>query len=81
MIALSMRHCTLFECNMCGSNHREESDRNPLALCPHCLAKLCHATGADPEERFEKLIAFCKENGLREEQVFYERLLLELRRE
>ncbi len=77
----SMWHCTLFECNMCGSNHRAESDRNPLALCPHCLAKLCHATGADPAERFEKLVAFCKENGLREEQVFYERLLLELRRE
>ena len=48
----SMMHCTLYECNMCGSNHRAESDRRPLALCPHCLAKLCHATGADPQKRF-----------------------------
>jgi len=71
----SMKHCILYECNMCGSNHRVESDRRPLALCPHCLAKLCHATGADPEKRFEKLIAFCEANGLKAEQEFYEKLL------
>ena len=77
----SMRHCTLYECNMCGSNHRVESDRHPLALCPHCLAKLCHATDADPDKRFQKLVAFCKENGLQDEQEFYEKLLSALRRE
>ncbi len=54
----SMQHCTLYECNMCGSNHREEADRRPLWLCPHCLAKLCHATGADPVKRFKDLAAF-----------------------
>ena len=75
----SMMHCTLFECNMCGSNHRAESDRRPLALCPHCLAKLCHATGADPRKRFEKLITFCKANGLKAEQEFYEKSLAALR--
>ena len=71
----SMMHCTFYECNMCGSNHRAESDRRALALCPHCLAKLCHATGADPENRFEKLIALCKANGLKPEHAFYERSL------
>jgi len=75
----SMQHCILYECNMCGCNHRGESDRRPLALCPHCLAKLCYATGADPEKRFEKLIAFCKKNGLAEEQAFYERSLSTMR--
>ena len=75
----SMMHCTLYECNMCGSNHRGESDRRPLALCPHCLAKLCYATGADPQKRFEKLTAFCKANGLKAEQEFYEKLLQTLR--
>ena len=50
----SMQHCTFYECNMCGSNHREESDRQPLWLCPICLAKLCHATGADPGKRFDR---------------------------
>jgi archaemetzincin len=75
----SMMHCTLFECNMCGSNHRAESDRRPLALCPHCLAKLCYATGADPERRFEELIGFCKRNGLKPEQEFYQKSLAALR--
>jgi archaemetzincin len=77
----SMMHCTLYECNMCGSNHRAESDRRPLALCPHCLAKLCYATGAEPEKRFEKLIAFCKAHGLKPEQEFYEKSLAALRGE
>jgi archaemetzincin len=75
----SMMHCTLYECNMCGSNHRAESDRRPLALCPHCLAKLSHATGADLETRFEKLIAFCRATGLEEQQQFYEKSLAALR--
>jgi archaemetzincin len=75
----SMQHCTLFECNMCGSNHRVESDSRPLALCPNCLAKLCHATGADPARRFEKLIEFCKTNGLDEEREFYEKSLAALK--
>jgi archaemetzincin len=71
----SMHHCTLFECNMCGCNHRKESDSRPLALCPNCLAKLCYATGAKPAKRFEKLIEFCKTNGLDEERKFYEKSL------
>ena len=77
----SMRHCTLYKCNMCGSNHRAESDRHPLALCPLCLAKLCYATDADPQKRFQKLVAFCRENGLQDEQAFYEKLLSALRQE
>jgi archaemetzincin len=71
----SMQHCTLYECNMCGSNHREEADRRSLALCPHCLAKLCYATGADPVRRFKDLAAFSGRAGLKSEQEFYERSL------
>ena len=71
----SMQHCTLYECNMCGSNHREEADRRPLWLCPHCLAKLCYATGADPVRRFKDLVAFSKREGLKPEQEFYEKSL------
>ena len=75
----SMQHCILYECNMCGCNHREEGDRRPIALCPHCLAKLCYATGCDPENRYEKLIAFCKKNGLDKEREFYEKLFAAMR--
>jgi archaemetzincin len=71
----SMQHCTLYECNMCGSNHRDEADRRPLWLCPQCLAKLCHATGADPVQRFKDLAAFSKRAGLKVEQEFYEKSL------
>ena len=71
----SMQHCTLFECNMCGSNHLAEADRQPLWLCPVCLAKLCYATGADPIKRYRELAAFAKAHGLKEEQAFYEKSL------
>lgn len=75
----SMYHCTLYECNMCGSNHRAESDRHPLWLCPICLAKLCWATKVDPAARYEKLAAFCKEHGMDQEKEFYEKSLAVLR--
>lgn len=71
----SMLHCTAYECNMCGSNHLEESDRRPLAECPECMAKLCWATGADPVERLRKLAAFCKKHGLAGEEANYRKLL------
>ena len=67
----SMLHCTAYECNMCGSNHRQESDRRPIASCPECVAKLWWATGADPVARFRKLASFCEKNGLEAEAVFY----------
>jgi len=77
----SMQHCIQYECNMCGSNHRAESDRRPLWLCPHCLAKLHYATGVDPQERFERLIAFCEANGLERQEQFYQKSLAVLRGE
>jgi archaemetzincin len=67
----SMQHCTFYECNMCGSNHRDEADHHPLLLCPHCLAKLCHATGADPVKRYKALTDFSKREGLTAEHEFY----------
>ena len=60
----SMRHCTAFMCNMGGSNHRAESDRQPLTLCAECLPKLAWATGTDPIARYDRLIAFSDEHGL-----------------
>ncbi len=71
----SLEHCTKYHCNMCGSNNLDESDRNPIEVCPECLAKICWATQADPAERFRKLAAFCKEQGLKPEQEIYEKSL------
>lgn len=72
---LSMAHCTLFECNMAGSNSLAEADRRPMWLCPHCLAKLCFATGMDPREHYRRLAAFCENHGFVREKAFYQKSL------
>ncbi|MEM7165115.1 MAG: archaemetzincin [Planctomycetota bacterium] len=69
----SVLHCTAYECNMCGSNHREESDRRPVALCPECVAKICWGCDVDPVARFDSLVEFCETEGLADEADFYRR--------
>lgn len=71
-----MDHCVFYECNMNGSNHRLESDKRPLWLCPVCLRKLIWATGMDPVLRYERLERACRELGLTHEADFYQRSLL-----
>jgi archaemetzincin len=75
---LTMQHCTAHSCNMNGSNNLPETDRSPVWLCPQCLAKLIHATGADPATRFESLRAFCARHGLEEEEAYYTKALAAL---
>jgi archaemetzincin len=70
----SMQHCTRYECDMCGSNNREEADRRPLALCPECLAKLMWATRCDPVKRYEKLERFLTQQGIGSEAARFARL-------
>lgn len=69
----SMQHCTRYECGMCGSNHRAESDSRPLWFCPECMAKVCWATRTGPLDRFRSLARFCEENDLVAEAAFYRR--------
>jgi len=71
----SMQHCILYECGMCGSNHRAEADRRPLWLCAECIDKVYWATGADPLERYRQLADFAAEHGLAAEQEFYEKCI------
>ncbi len=70
----SMQHCILYQCNMCGSNSRHESDKRPLELCPECMAKVCWATGVKPEKRCGELLKLCREFGLTAEAEFYQKL-------
>lgn len=67
----SIQHCIAYECNMCGSNNREESDRRPLVMCPECVGKVWLATECDPKARFQKLQKFCQENELIKEAEYY----------
>ncbi len=69
----SMHHCIYFECNMNGSNHRQESDSRPVWLCPVCLRKLLWAVHENPVERYKNLVEICEEFGLMAEKKFFER--------
>ncbi len=65
-------HCTHYACNMNGSNHLEELDREPMHLCPVCLRKLHMATGFDPASRYRALGHVYQREGLRRDAVWIE---------
>jgi len=75
---LTMHHCTAFRCLMNGSNHQQERDARLLHLCPVCLRKLCWNLRAEPVPYLTKLQAFCQENALGPESVWYEKALAAL---
>jgi archaemetzincin len=60
-------HCIRYECGMNGSNHREESDRHPLAFCPECEMKVWWACRVDPAARYRRLAALAESHGLKVE--------------
>jgi len=74
-------HCTKYDCNMCGSNSRSESDRRPLALCPECLAKVVWAAKCDPARRFTRLLQFSRKHGLKKAAGYYERALVAVKKD
>jgi archaemetzincin len=75
----SLPHCIALRCNMNGANNLAETDRGPLEVCPHCLAKIYYAMGVRPAGRFKKLRDFCKANDLKAEAEFYEKSLKALK--
>lgn len=68
-----IQHCVSFACNMNGSNSLEESDRQPMHLCPVCLRKLHLALGFDPEQRYEALEQQYRRAGLQPEVAWVQR--------
>ncbi|HYE05993.1 MAG TPA: archaemetzincin [Planctomycetota bacterium] len=76
---LGIRHCIAYECAMNGSNHQEESDRQPLAFCPECVAKLWWTCVADPVERCARLEAFARGHALADEADHWARAATLLR--
>jgi len=60
---LSIAHCVTHRCVMQGSNSIEESDGQPLHLCPEDLRKLEWNCGVDLRERTRKLEAFYRSRG------------------
>ncbi len=76
----SIQHCTSYLCCMCGSNSQDESDRQPLELCPECMAKVCFAAQCDPVARFRDLREFCEKQELNEAADFYRQSIAALER-
>ncbi len=68
----SMRHCTKYVCVMSGTNHLGETDSHPIDACPECMAKVCWLSNIAPKDRYEKLAAFCRKNGLNREADEFE---------
>ena len=78
--AFGLRHCTFYECGMNGSLSLEESDRQPIHLCPVCLRKLAGNRGFDPVRRYERLRERYEEWGLVEQAEWVGRRLARIRR-
>jgi len=68
-------HCTHYACNMNGSNHLEELDREPMHLCPVCLRKLHLATDFDPIARYESLSKHYRTQQLHDQALWVDQRL------
>jgi archaemetzincin len=72
---LSIEHCAAFECVMQGANSLAEDDGHPLHPCPEDLRKLEWNAGFDRLDRYARLRAFFRENGLAAEADWVDRRL------
>src|SRR5262249_3909097 len=68
-----LQHCTFYRCLMNGSNSLEESDTQPLHLCPVDLRKLQHSIGFEPVAQYRKLLSFSEAQGFADEAAWLKR--------
>jgi archaemetzincin len=61
-----LEHCVTWACCMNGSNSLQETDTQPLLLCPECERKLVWNRGLDPAARAAKIAAFLAKHGFAE---------------
>ncbi len=62
-----IHHCTFYRCLMNGSNSLEETDSQPLHLCPVDLRKLHDSIGFEVVERARRLLEFSESVGFEDE--------------
>ncbi len=74
----SIQHCIKYQCNMQGSNSLDESDEQPLYLCPQCHAKILYATGCEPVDRYKKLVEFCEKHELKDQKEYFQQAISRL---
>jgi len=66
---LGIRHCIYFACCMQGSNHLQEDDARPLALCPIDLRKLQTSLKFDAAARHRALAALLQTSAFQWEEL------------
>jgi archaemetzincin len=76
----SIKHCSRYHCIMNGSNHLEEADRKPTALCPDCLEKFCWNFETDAMEHFKRLKKFWIKYHEKMQVVRYDALIKALQK-
>jgi archaemetzincin len=74
-----LHHCMYYACGLNGSNHLEEADSRPPALCPVCLRKLWHSVRFDVVKRYEALESFYQAAGLIDDAAWVRERLRSLR--
>ncbi len=70
-----MAHCIFYKCQMNGSNHLQESDSQPIHLCPVCLPKLQNSIKFDQTKRYKQLLEVYQDAGFAKEAVWVEKRL------
>ena len=73
-----VKHCVFALCIMNGSNHLDESERRPFAMCPVDLRKLAstlddskiYSQPVDLEQRERSLLDFFEKHGLDDDARF-----------
>lgn len=70
-----MSHCIYYRCLVNGSNSLEESDAQPLHLCPVCLRKLQSSVGFDVVDRDAALLKEYRRLEMKDETEWLERRL------
>ncbi len=73
-----LHHCVRYQCTMNGSNSLQESDSQPLHLCPPCHRKLRWNRRWDTKKRLVGLRDFCARNQLTTERDWFVRRLQQL---
>lgn len=74
-------HCQKYECAMNGSNSLQESDTQPLHLCPDCLRMFRWNTGFDIIPRYEGLKKFFEAHDMKDEAQWLGKRIRECRGE
>ena len=67
---LGIKHCIAFDCCMNGANNRQESDKQPLWLCPLCLSKVNWFLSLDAKKRYDEMATIIQSIGLKKQQLF-----------